>query len=166
MLALILLVFVSGCFYDPAMNVGVFSARDTISADDTPGLTQGPVERSVVLHVPAGALERAEQAVFRIEAITGSSLPFSDIELAVGNPVNETLLVDSLDQFAEEFDMAVPASCAEGCDFIIPVTITRVGSDDIPFVRWSVTIFFDYQGPGDPPEAADDMTAEIVPAGG
>lgn len=33
MLALILLVFVNGCFYDPAMNVGVFSPSDRISAE-------------------------------------------------------------------------------------------------------------------------------------
>ena len=164
LLSLLLAVTVSGCFYDPAMNVGVFAPSELLSERNTPEFAHGPVERSVVLHVPGGALEGAESAVFRIRATTGSPEPFPDVEFAIGDPINEKLVVDSVDQFAENFAMPVPSGCTGGCEFVVPVVITQVGSGQTPAVSWAVTIYFDYEGPGDPPPAADDMRVEILPA--
>lgn len=162
-LALILLVTVTGCFYDPAMNVGVYSDRDVISARNTPEIAQQPVERSVVLQVPAGALESADGATLRVFATAGSHDPFPVVELFFGDPIDETMVVDSTNQYAVNYDMPVPGGCAAGCEFVIPVMITQVESGRTPTVSWSATFYFDYESP-DPPEIADEMTVEILPA--
>ena len=54
--ALVLVVLVGGCIYDPAPNVGVFAPSVFLSERNTPEFAQGRVARSVVLQVPAGAL--------------------------------------------------------------------------------------------------------------
>ena len=163
MLALVLLVFLSGCFYDPAPDVGVFSSGDTISARDTPEIVQKPIERSVVLSVPAGALESADGAGIGISAIAASADPFPVIEFYFGDPIDETMVVSSGDHYGVEFEILVPGGCAAGCEFVIPVLITQVESGRTPTVTWSATFYFDYESP-DPPEVADEMTVEIRPA--
>lgn len=156
LVATILLVFVVGCVYDPQGVVSIGSPSETVSSE-TPGFGEGPVERVVVLHVPAGALEGATEATIRIGATTLSPEPFPPVEFAIADPVNESMIVDSVGNPGEEFAMPIPQNCENGCDFEIPVTITQVGEGETPRFGWSAALFFDYEG-GNTPESAEAMT--------
>jgi hypothetical protein len=155
-------VVAAACIIEPPPGASVGTPRETVSADNTPEFSDGPLARQVVLSVPAGALEDATKANL---LLGGSAMaePFPAVDFVIGDPINQTLTVDSFGSYSETFTMPVPEPCEADCEYTIPVTITQVGSGNPPTFSWSVSVFFTYDNPN-PPHNAEEMTAEIQPA--
>jgi hypothetical protein len=160
-------VLLSACSIIPWNNPAIAvtsTARDPIGADTSPELVGGVVEREVKITIPPGGLENAEDATLRINAYTGSPEPFSDITMAVGDPVNETVTIRKVGSPEWEWPFPIPSDCDDGCVITIPVTIEQVEEGPTPVFGWSADLGFAYESEASMPEAAHNLTGEIVPA--
>lgn len=162
-------VLLSACsiipFENPGASAGASTARDTIDTDTSPELVGGVVEREVRITIPSGGLDNAEVAVFSLHAYTRSPEPFSDVAIAVGDPVNETVTIRKVSSPQWEWNFPVPDDCQNGCTIVVPVTLEQSEEGPAPKFSWSANLFFDYGSDTSVPDAASDMNAKIVPAG-
>lgn len=160
--ALVVALLVTACIIEPPPGARVGTPRETVSADNTPEFSDGPLARQVVMFIPAAALDGATKASL---LLGGSAMaePFTAVEFVIGEPINQTMTVDSFGSYSETFTMPVPEPCEADCEYTIPVTITQVGSGDTPTFSWSLSVFFIYDNPN-PPDSAEEMTAVIQPA--
>lgn len=146
--------------YDPAPGIGVGTQGDTVDGNFAPEFAIGPIQRLVRLTVPKGALDEATGAGFSLALSTLSPQPFPEITLSVGEPVDDTLIVDSVGQTARQFEWALPVDCDNGCELVVPIAIEQTGAGATPSFVWQASFQFEYSAVG-VPDAADDMTAVI-----
>ena len=114
--------------------------------------------------VPPGGLTNAEDAAFEINASTRSPEPFSDVQLAIGDPINETVTIRGPGNPQWDWAFPVPGDCDDGCVITISVTVEQIEEGPAPRFGWSANLYFDYRSEASMSEAAHDMTGEIVSA--
>lgn len=161
---LAVLALTSGCIpgFEPPPSVLVSTASETVGPVNTPEFVGGPVDRRAQITIPAGALEGGVSGRFRLGGSTSTPSPFPAVEFVIGDPISDTVVVDAVGGFVEEFDWELPVDCDNGCEVMVPVTIEQTGEGDPPRFGWSVSFYVEYEG-SVPPEA-EDMTAVIEPA--
>ena len=159
----VVLVLTSACIpgLEPPPSVLVGTKSETVGPDNTPEFVGGPVERGVLITIPAGALEGSVSGRFRLGGSTSTPSPFPAVEFDIGDPIYDTVVVDSVGGFVEEFEWELPAGCQNGCDVMVPVTIEQTGAGDPPRFGWSVGFYVEYES-SVPPEA-EGLTAAIEP---
>lgn len=157
----------SACSMIPWNNpatAGTNTRSDIIGPEEAPELVGGVVLRDVKIMVPPGGLINAEDAAFGINASTRSPEPFSDVQLAIGDPINDTVTIRRPGNPQWDWAFPLPSDCDDGCVITIPVTIEQVGEGPTPRFGWSAKLYFDYTSEESMSDAAHNMTAEIVSA--
>ena len=95
---------------------------------------------------------------------TSTPEPFPDVELVIGAPINDRVVVKDTGNPGWDWDLPLPDNCENGCEIVIPVTIEQIEEGDPPRFGWSAWFRFDYESDTLRPAAAQDMIAVIEPA--
>lgn len=109
-------------------------------------ILDGPVDRTIVVTIPAGGLEGAisGQMILRVKP---NSDPFPPVRFDIGPPCSETVIADEFTvQMVFEFDWEPPDDCDGGCELIVPVTIGYVEPGETPAFSWTMEFGLFYRG--------------------
>lgn len=148
----------------------------TVKADDNPtevtlevdfDLGQLPVGSSSPLSlegrlvVPPGSLDgRSGVAVTAGLEVVGDPSA-GTVSVTVGSPFNQDLSIDlsDLGGTGGGGETSLPEHCDEGCDLVIPITVSWTGSDSPPPGILNLWLEIAYQG--GPPEAAGGLALTV-----
>lgn len=161
LLACLLVVIAASC--DPP-GATAFAPSETVGPNNTPEFADGPLHRQVVVVVPAGAMERAKDGSARMGMSTRVN-PFSAVEFAISGPVEARVVVAEPGNPGFRFDWTLPTDCEQGCEVVVPVTITHIGDGDLPTFGWSMSFTIAYETAA-PDLEPGSFRAEIKPAEG
>ena len=157
---------VSACSIIPGESAAGFglSTSETVSRDNTPEFVDGVLERHVRLTVPPGGLDSVVSGLLSIGVSTSTPEPFPDVELMIGPPIEDSVVVDEVGNPVWEWDLPLPEDCQDGCEILVPVSFEQIGEGSPPMFIWSASFGFEYESESLKPAAAEDMTAVIEPA--
>lgn len=138
------------------------TARETVGPDNTPEFADGPLHRQVAVMVPAGAMEGAKGGSAGMVVSTKAD-PFSAVEFVMTGPVEARVVIDEPGNEGFRFDWTLPTDCEQGCEVVVPVTITHIGDGDLPRFSWSMSFTIAYETVA-PDLEPGSFLAEIKPA--
>jgi hypothetical protein len=109
-------------------------------------ILDGPIDRTVVLTIPAGGLERVASGQMILRVDPGRD-PFPPVRFDIGPPFDESVIVDEQGlNIHFEFDWKPPEDCNGGCELTVPLTIGYLEPEGTPRFSWSMEFGLFYGG--------------------